>query len=104
MNVFKVLCRISGLENLRFDPVELDLHPVGNAAMGERLGQRLVGVLQPGVFAHNGNRDLAFRVLHRFGHALPAPHVGFGRRLDTKRRQHLAVQPRRMVSPWNIID
>ena len=46
----------------RLDPVELDLDLVGDAAVRQRLDQRLVGVLEAGVLADDGDRDLAFRV------------------------------------------
>ena len=47
------------LEDLAVEPVELDLHVVGDAAMGQRLGQRFVAVEQMRVFADDGDRDLA---------------------------------------------
>ena len=43
--------RVLLLEDLALDPVEVDLHLVGDAAMLERLDQRFVGVLQAGVLA-----------------------------------------------------
>ena len=49
-----------GLEDLGIDPVELDPHIVGDAAMGHRLGQRFVAVGQVRVLADDGDRDLAF--------------------------------------------
>ena len=45
------------------DPVELDLHAVGHAAMRQRLDQRFVGVLEAGIFADDGDRHLAFRIV-----------------------------------------
>ena len=45
------------------DPVELDLDPVGHAAVRQRLDQRLVGVLEAGVLADDGDRDLALGIV-----------------------------------------
>ena len=50
------------LEHLGLDPVEIDLHLVGDAAVRERLDQRFVGVLHAGVLADDRDRDLAFRI------------------------------------------
>ena len=55
--------RILALENLALDPVEIDLHLVGDAAVVQGLDQRLIGVLQAGVFADDGDVDLALRVV-----------------------------------------
>ena len=54
------------LENFRFDPVEIDLDPVGHAAVGQSLDQRLVGVLEAGIFADDGDGHLAFGIMHAF--------------------------------------
>ncbi len=50
--------RVLALEYFGFDPVEIDLHLVGDAAVRERLDQRLVGVLHPGVLADHRDRHL----------------------------------------------
>ena len=41
----------------------LTLHPVGHAAVGQRLDQRLIGVLEAGVFADDRDRHLAFGIV-----------------------------------------
>ena len=46
----------------RLDPVEIDLDLVGDAAVRQRLDQRFVGVLHAGVFADDGDGDVAFRI------------------------------------------
>ena len=51
-------------ELLGIDPMQLDAHIVGDAAMHQRLVQRFVGVEQAGVLADDGDRDLALRALH----------------------------------------
>ena len=50
------------LEQFRVEPVDVDLDPVGEAAVDERLGQALIGVLQADIFADDADRHLAFRV------------------------------------------
>src|SRR5205085_5371213 len=64
VNAFQERSRVLALEDLALDPVEVDLHLVGDAAMGERLDQRLVGVLQTGVLADDGDVHLALRIVN----------------------------------------
>ena len=51
-------------ELLGVDPVQVHADVVGDAAVGQRLVQRFVGVEQAGVLADHGDRDLAFRPMH----------------------------------------
>ena len=55
--------RVLALEHLALDPVEVDLDLVGDAAVGQRLDQRFVGVLEAGVLADHGDGDLAFGIV-----------------------------------------
>ena len=50
--------RILTLEHLGLDPVEIDPDLVGDAAVGERLDQRLIGVLEPGILADDRDGDI----------------------------------------------
>ena len=68
----------------------LTLHLVGDAAVGQRLDQRFVGVLEAGVLADDGDRHLALGVADALGDRLPAGEVGRRRVLDAESRQHLA--------------
>jgi len=52
--------RILVLEHFGFDPVEIDLHLVGDAAMRQRLDEGLIGVLESGIFADDSDRDLPY--------------------------------------------
>ena len=63
--------RVFLLEYLRIDPAQLDPCVVGDAAMGQRLLERFVGVLQAGIFAGDGDRHLAFRPDHPVDDAHP---------------------------------
>ena len=84
VDVFEERRRVLLLEHLGLDPVEIDLHLVGDAAVRERLDQRFVGVLHAGVLADDGDRDLAFRIADALVDQLPAREIG--RRRDRGRR------------------
>ena len=81
--------RVLLLEDLALDPVEIDLHLVGDAAVAERLDQRFVGVLQAGVLADDGDRHLAFRIADALVDLLPAREVRRARRARCRRRRAL---------------
>jgi hypothetical protein len=80
------------LEDLRFDPFEADPHAVGDAAMGKRLHQRLVGVLEARVFADDGDRHLALGIVDAVGDLLPALHARLRRRIDAEGGQHFRIE------------
>ncbi len=71
------------LEDLAVHPVEPDPHAVGDAAVDQRLGQRLVAVQQRGVLADHRDPHLALRVADASTRGAsargPAPHRGAGR-------------------------
>jgi hypothetical protein len=48
------------LEQLGIDPADMHLHPVGKAAMHQRLVQRLVRIGQADIFADDADRHFAF--------------------------------------------
>src|SRR5262249_62209932 len=58
VHVLEERCRILALEHLGFDPIEFDADLVGDAAVGERLDQRLIGVLEGGRFAATRSRNV----------------------------------------------
>ena len=70
----------------------LTLHLVGDAAVRQRLDQRFVGVLQSGVFADDGDGDVAFRLADALVDHVPARKSG-SRRLDAEGRQTSRVEP-----------
>src|SRR6516164_7035064 len=84
--------RIFVLEHLRLDPVELHLHFVGNAAMRERLNQRLVGVLHTGVFAYDGNGDVTFRIADALIYEAPARKVRRRHRIEPKSLENFTIK------------
>ena len=62
MHALEVLDGVFLLEDLRVDPVELDPDLVGDAAVGQGLGQRLVAVEEMRVLADDGDVNLALRL------------------------------------------
>src|SRR6266404_4854493 len=85
--------RILALEHLGFDPVEIDLDLVGDAAVGERLDQRLIRVLEAGIFAHHRDRDRAFRIADALVDEPPAVEIGRRSGFDPEGIEHFEVQP-----------
>ena len=65
VNALQKRRRILALEDLALDPVEVDLDLVGDAAVVQRLDERLVGVLQARVLADDGDGDLALGIVRR---------------------------------------
>ena len=55
VHAVKLLHGVGLLEDFGIDPVELDFDVVGDAAMGEGLGQGFIAVEQIGVFADDGD-------------------------------------------------
>ena len=104
VHALEVVRGIGALENLALDPVELDAHLVGHPAVGQRLDQRLIGVLEPGVFAHDRDRHLALGIVIGLGDVVPAAHVGLGRGLDAEGGQHLAVEAGGVIERRHVVD
>ena len=86
------------------DPVQLDPDIVGDAAMGQRLGQRLIAVEQVGVLADDGDGDLALGLLQGMDDALPAAHVGLAIGREAEMPQHFLVQALGMVLQRHGVD
>ena len=63
-------------ELLGIDPMQIDAHIVGDAAVDQRLVQRFVGVEQAGVLADDGDRDLALRPMQPVDDLAPDAQVG----------------------------
>src|SRR5262245_28459440 len=96
--------RILALEHLGLDPVEIHANLVGDAAVGERLDQRLIGVLETGIFAHVGDRHVAFRIADALVDEPPAVEIRLSFGLQSERRQHFAVEPGRVIGLWHGVD
>src|SRR5665213_238138 len=72
IDVFQKRGRILVLEDFGFNPVKLDLHLVGDAAVRQCLDQRFVGILHAGVLADDGDGDVAFGIAHALVDQVPA--------------------------------
>src|SRR6516225_9766735 len=96
--------RILALEHLGFDPIEIDADLVGDAAVGERLDQRLIGVFEAGIFADDGNRHIAFRVANALVDETPAREIRFAFGFDPEGREYLAVEPGLMIGLRHRVD
>ena len=101
---FEIRRRIFALEDLAFDPLEVDLDPVGDAAVNERLVQRLISVLEPGVLADDGDRNLALGLRDAARNRLPPHEIGLRRTCNAERREHLAVEPFAVICQRHVID
>ena len=78
VDAFKIGRRVLTLENLAFDPFELDLDAIGDAAVHERFHQGFVGVLEAGVLADDGDRHLALGLRDAARNASQRDKSGFG--------------------------
>src|SRR3984957_6685148 len=96
--------RVFIFEDLTFDPVEVDLHFVGDAAMRQRFDQRLVGILHAGVFADDGNGHLTFRIPDPLVDDVPALQARRNLGGDTERRQYLIVEGGGMIGLRHGVD
>ncbi len=96
--------RVVALEDLAVDPVHMDLHIVGDAAMGQRLAQRFVGILHLHVLADDGDAHLAFRVLHPLHDLCPAREIGLGRVVDVEVLEQLRVEADLVIGERHTID
>ena len=71
------------LERLGFDPVDVHLEPVLEAAVEERLVEALVGVFEPDVLADDVDGDLVVGVVDAVHEVLPRGHpVSLGRQVQ----------------------
>src|SRR5262249_16402094 len=92
------------LESLRLDPLQIDLHLVGNAAMDQSFVQRFVRVLEAGVLADHRNIYLAVGIGDGLGDRTAALKIGLRRILDTEGCQHLAVETFRVIAAGHLVD
>ena len=72
--------------------------------MGERLDERLIRVLEAGIFADNGNRHIAFRVANALVDKAPAREIRLAFRLDPERHQHFTIEPRLVIGFGHRVD
>ena len=92
------------LEQLGVEPADVDLDPVGDAAVDQRLVQRLVGVRQADIFADDADRHLAFGVGSRSTMSSQRARSGAGASSMPKCAQHLGVEPRFVILRRHGVD
>ena len=93
MDVLEEWRGVFTLEHIGLDPVELDLHPIGNAAMGQGFDERFISVLHAGIFADNRDGDLAFRIGDALGNPVPTRQIWLWCRFDPEGRKNLLIKP-----------
>ena len=79
-------------ERFGFDPLDVDLQPVREPAVVERLVEALVRILVADVLADDVNRDAILRVLDALDQRFPRFHVLLGHR-EAELLQHDPVEP-----------
>ncbi len=104
VDFFEIWRRVFAFKDFSFDPVEIDLDLVGNATVLQRFDQRLISILQLGIFTDNGNGNFAFRVVQKMGNTFPAFHTWLRCRFDTKCCKHFVVETFLMIGNRHIIN
>ena len=92
------------IKDLCIDPFDLDLDPIGHATVSQRLCDGFIGVFKLGVFADDGDFDLAFGVVHAVRDIAPDRQFGLGCGGDIERVQHGLIQPLGMIGQRRVID
>lgn len=104
VDLFEIGCGIFLFEDLGLDPFQLDLDAIGKTTVMQRLDQRLVGILEAGVFADDRNRHFAFRRADAVADLFPRLQTRLGRRLDAEGGQHFRIETFLVVGNRNVID
>ena len=104
MHMLEIGRWIVALEYLGIDPLQVDLDLVGDAAMDQGFRERLIGVLEAGIFAHDGDVDLAFGAVHAGRDLLPGRKIGRRRIGDAEGSEDLGIQPFLVVGQRDVID
>ena len=87
----------------RVNPFNIDLDAIRNTAMNQRLTKRFIRILQAGIFADNGNRDLAFRIGHGLANSRPSGQIRSCIR-QPEMPHHFAIQPLIMVRQRHFVN
>ena len=104
VDVFQVRRRVFLLEDLAVDPFKVDTHLVGDAAMGQRFGQRLIGVLEARIFADDGDLHLAVRLADAVGDVMPGGEIGLRGIRNAEMGEHFGVQPFGVIGGGHVVD
>ncbi len=91
------------LERLGFDPLDVHLDAMREAAVIERLVEALVGILVPDVLADDVDRDVVARLRDDLHELFPGRHAAFGLR-QVQVLEHDAVQAFRGQHERDLVD
>ena len=80
------------------------MHLVGDAAVRQRLDQRLIGVLHAGIFADDGDGDVAFRIADALVDEVPARKIGRRLGVEAEGLEHFAVEPGDVIGLRHRVD
>ena len=94
---------VAGLECFGIDPADVDLDPVGHAAVRQRLVEALVGIGQADILAHHPDRHFAFGVMKTIDDIIPAGQIR-RRCRQSEMVQHLGVETLGMVLQRDRVD
>ena len=78
--------------------------PKYGTAVGQRLDQRFIGVLHAGVFADDGDGDVAFRTADALVDQMPGGEIGRRRIVDAEGGQHFVVEAAGVIGLGHGID
>src|SRR5579884_2619925 len=92
------------LEDFRVNPLDLDLRPIGNAAMDECLTQALISIGKADIFADDANRDLALIMIDAIHDLIPASKIRGSRIVNPERVQHLIIKAGLVILKRYVID
>ena len=100
----KVRRSVGFVEHLGVDPLNIDLHTVGHAAVDQGLFDRLIGVFQLGVFANDGNVHLTVGVVNAVFDVEPTAKAWFRGWRNAERIQNRLIQTFVVIGQRCLID
>ena len=104
VHVLEMADGVVALEDLGVHPLEADLHVRAEAAVRQRLGQRLVGIEQHRVLADHRDRDLALGLAHRTHDAAPAIEVRFLVAVEVEILADLGIESLIVIGDRHLVD
>src|SRR5471030_1468279 len=104
VHVLEMADRVVALEDLGVHPLQPDLHVAAEAAVRQRLGERLVGIEQHRVLADHRDRHLALGFAHRAHDATPAVEVRLLLDIEIEVAADLAVETLIVIGDRHLVD
>ena len=94
----------AGFEHFGIEPDDVDLYPVGEAAVDQRFVQRFIGIGKADIFADDADGHFAFGVAQTVLDIRPARQVGVGGGFDPEGAEDFLVQSLAMILQRHGID